>query len=214
MRAQQKVEEEQSARTHRLQDALASIDNVMDDALDAFLLDAGAKCATSEAFRQASAEDMLTMLAECAKHAFDAAARGTAESVRALSEGETVETRKQLRAQATMFQMKLETARTAGAVSLQNQAASLEAAAARALESQLAKFAEGGDVALKEALAQVKERTEKLQAATVKIETLEEGLKNTKVLLMTSESERKKARRRWRSSRRRARGASRHCTRR
>jgi hypothetical protein len=42
-------------------------------------------------------------------------------------------------AQATMYQLKLETARTASQVSLQNQAATLEAAASRALDAQLAK---------------------------------------------------------------------------
>ena len=64
--------------------------------------------------------------------ALDALSRRTIEFVKELSELDTEETRKQLKAQQKIFDLKLARTRTAGNVLLKNQAAEMEAAAAAA----------------------------------------------------------------------------------
>ena len=93
------VHQAEEERGLRLTDALASVDGILKGALDGFVLQVGEQFIMPEVFKTSSPEDMLALLTEVAQSAFATASRGTSDSLRSLSEGETLFARKQLKAQ-------------------------------------------------------------------------------------------------------------------
>ena len=97
-------------------------------------------------------------------------------------------TRKQLKAQANMFALKLETARTAASVEMTNQKTEMQAEHHRALEEKVQQLSSGGDELLREAHAKQEELQTKINGLTVSNKSVEEKLMSVEKLLKASEA--------------------------
>ena len=110
------------------------------------------------------------------------------DSMRELWDSALQTARSQLKKQELAFALKLERSRTASQVSLQNQAAEMEASHHRQLEAKVATIGGESDTALNEAHKRVEELTRKLDGETVKSKKLSELLSTTERLHKSSES--------------------------
>ena len=120
---------------------------------------------------------------------FDRLLRLSVEQAERLSSSHSEAHRKALKAQATVFKVKLESSRTAGQVQMKNQAAELQANFAVTLQQKMADASAGGASELKAALEKNAELQEALDAATNNASRSEEMLKTLRGLLRDKEKD-------------------------
>ena len=119
--------------------------------------------------------------------------KAAVEQARQLWEFDTEMARKSLRQSKTTYDMKLQVSRTAGQVSLQNQAAEMQAAHNRMLEARVSEISNDGDSALEDAHKQMEALSRKLESSLATQAKLKD-LYNTTLKLQEAAEARTKAR--------------------
>ena len=120
--------------------------------------------------------------------AVDSLGSSLSSAVATLQEADAEATRKALKQQKTWYELKLETARTAASVSLNNQAAEMQAAHHRQMEQSLSAANEGGDSALQEAHEKLEELSLRYAGLQMASKQAEDGLRVTRNLLQAAEA--------------------------
>lgn len=118
---------------------------------------------------------------------FEWAVREAVELVEAMGDQNKLTARDSLKAQEAAMNFKLATARKAGSVQLNNQAASLEAAAEVRIKEKVNEARGEGGSALVKALAQVEELEEELQEKKLKHQGDQDQLVMVKSLLVAEQ---------------------------
>lgn len=168
--------------TKRLDSAQSAVEAACAAAADE-VLQLLAKNRTDDSGSDPIAEEQETtavraVLASCAREA--------AKACNILFEGETAASRGKIRQLEVSHKLKIETLRTAGQVSLGNQAAEMQAAHSRALEAQIASMAAGNDdddalnAALNEAHAESAKLRREVDALRAKMKKLDEAVAGSK----------------------------------
>jgi hypothetical protein len=140
--------------------------------------------------QQATAQERLregALTEEALVELFGHAVRGALATGRTLQEADTECTRKQLKAQACVFALKLETSRTASAVQLETAKVEMEAVHQKALVDKVRALSSNEGALLAEAHAQNDELQKQVSGLNMKASMAEEKLVSTGKLLRGSE---------------------------
>ena len=138
--------------------------------------------------RAAEGSKTPAMLRSGARGTLDWLAGAVAEAVNSLSSEHQELARTQLKAQATMYDVKLSHARTAASVKLANQAVELESSMHRKLEEQLRELSSAEGAVLAAAHEQLEAAKRELAAEHLRAATATETLGRTKQLLEASDA--------------------------
>jgi chromosome segregation ATPase len=130
----------------------------------------------------------IPMLWEAMLSIFESMTRSIVVAAEELQQADTDVTRKQLKSQTMVAMMKVETARTAGAVQLSNQKAEMEASHHRMLEQKVAAMSSNEGALLAEAHAKQEELQKRLTAQEVASRAVEEKMFTMERLISSQEA--------------------------
>ena len=128
-------------------------------------------------------------VAEGVRGAVSTLSRAAADATQELWDAAQAEARKQIKAQQSVFEIKLARTRTASLVSLQNQAAEMEASKNRELESRASSGTGETNTDLEQAHKRLEELSRKLSGEEIMKKKLNELLVTTEQLHAASEAQ-------------------------